>query len=543
LAVSVGLEIGSRSIKALVLSGNEKSAKVKDYVVEKLDSGKGVEEDIVTLLEGLFRTHKLPRSNVLVSMRALDCVMRDVAVPFIKDAQIRSTIKFQAENYFHSLSIDDYLIEYHKYAEDESKSRLFVAGIKKSQVERRLALLEEIQVDPVAIDLDVAAVYNSYRHAGLFQDRRLVVIVDMESDRLRLVVVENGELRTARSIRKRLEERGKKVKDESGESARLPVVILDDEDEEDSFSLEDSGISSIERDSYLHSVFREIDRTVALAQSDEEVDFIILTGASCGLPGIEEMFEEHFEVEARRVVDFGSSVGGVKGNEPLALGGSVALGLALKGLGVDYGGMDFRQEEYVYQGRFEQLKQGLACALCLAFVLCFLVAFGLKQELRVKKERFAGVKLMQEHVFTVLFPSVDDPSRTHRAPIVPGNWLFSTRKEYDRLADFYGGAVAKKAINESAIDILREFSSFKARCPTRIEVMRARVSQDQTRIRCVSLLQNAPIDLNRVLQSSTMFESHPERIQSKKAGRDGKPDRWEFDMVLELKSKKKGKRR
>lgn len=533
MAISVGLQIDAHALKAVVLNGSETSARIVDVIVEKLDGSQ--ETDIVSLVEGVFSKHKLPRGNVVASIRALDCVMRDCVVPFKTEQQINSTIKYQAESYFHGVAVDELIVQYSKYGENEAGSRLLVTGVKKAVVERRLGLLGEVGVDPVSVDLDLAALANAYIAAGVCREHKLVVLVDIEANNLRIAVLENGQLRTARSIRKRFGER-KSDKAKDG-SERLPVVILDDGNDEDSFTLEDSGITSMERDSYLSGVFREIDKTVALCNSDESVDFMCLTGSACALPGIEDMFEDYFEVEVRKI-DFGKPYGGLPSGVPdISAKAVVPLGLALKGLGVDAIGMDFRQEEFVFQGRFEKVKRGLACTLCLTFVLSFLYAFHLKQELRVKRTRLQSVKLVQQHLYTVLFPLFNDPlkEKVHKDPLVPFNptkphatdWPKALSLEYDRLATLFGNQLTKKSVKQSAIDILREFAFYKAKVKLPIEVTRARISQDATRIHCVSPQQSAAVAITRELQESKLFKSTHERIARK-------DDLWEFDVVLEL---------
>ena len=533
MATSVGIQIDAHAIKAVVLSGSEKSASVKQFIVEKLDGSQGPDGDIVSVLQSFFTKHKVPTSNVTVSVRALDCVLRDCSVPFIKEAQIQQMIKFQAESYLHSVSIDDLIIQYSKSAELENQSRLLLAGIKKGYVERRLGLLQEVGVDPIAVDLDVAALCNTYLAAGVTRDHKLVVVVDIEANNLRIAIIENGNLRTARSIRKRFGERAQKAQDDTGGSARLPVVILDEGDDEDSFTLEDSNITSMERESYLSGVFREIDKTVALCNSDEVVDFMCLTGASCALPGIEDMFEDFFEVEVRKV-DLAKIYPVPKGQTTdLSLLGAVPLGLALKGLGVDQMGMDFRQEEFIFQGRFEKLKKGVACSLCLLFVMCFLYAFGLKQDLRVKKQRLRGVKEMQEHIYTVLFPVTNDPigEQIHKEPLIRNNWFMATVEEEKRLSELFGGSLTKKAVNQSAIDILREFARLKQLCKTDIQVTRAQINQDTSRIYCVSSDQNADTKLVRKLELSKMFVPKCENAELKN-------NVQLFMIVLKLRTKK-----
>lgn len=498
--IAVGLELTGSSIKVAVVEGNKSSAKLKGFLTRKLDAKKGdVEEDIVTALNEVFKEVKAPKTGVVASIRAQDCMIREITVPFSDDDKIRKTVKYQAENYFTSLQINDLIVEYSKFYSEENRAKLLVAGIKKSHVARRLELLEEIGVDPNAIDLDVAALFNAYAHLGAFEDLGAALIVEVKADTLKIGVVEAGKLRLARAIRMRLGSmkldsvqpgRGRGEAMESGtylsqaeESARLPVVILDEGDD-DAFSLEDSGITEVEREGILHRVFMEVDRTVASVQLTSEIDMIYLTGASCVLEGIEQVFSEHFEIDAQRL-DMGAKLGwesGVKKGS-VSIEGGTAVGLALKGLGIDHAGMDFRQEEFAYKGAFAQVKKGVACLLTLLFAFTFLYAYGLKQERSEKKNRTDSVKAMQRNLYTVLFPSTEPPGY-EPLPTGGDNFAYALGIKRDELSTKYGGGGGSSGQGPtlSSLEILRQFAKAKAQVPPRfaIEVMQVSVDPKPT---------------------------------------------------------------
>src|SRR5437868_3901588 len=104
MALSCGLEVGANVIKMAIVEGGPRGAKVIDFDVKKLDGGKkgeGPEADVVSAVRDLLRKHRVPVANVVTSVRAQDAVVREIVVPFTRDEQIKKTIKFQAENYFH----------------------------------------------------------------------------------------------------------------------------------------------------------------------------------------------------------------------------------------------------------------------------------------------------------------------------------------------------------------------------------------------------------------------------------------------------------
>ena len=552
--ISVGLELSGNSIRVAVVDGSRAGAKLTGFDVRRIDAKKGdAEDDIVSVIEEAMKRLGAPRANVVCSIRAQDCMIREILVPFTEDEKIRKTVKYQAENYFTSLSIDDLVIEYSKFAQVDTKSKLLVAGIKKSHIARRLAMLEECGIDPLAIDLDVGALYNAYAHLGVFEGKGAALIVEVMADTLKVGVVEDGKLRLARAIRMRLgsmrlDGGRRKALGDSGEgaayetaadeSARLPVVILDEGDD-DAFSLEDSGITETEREGILHRVFMEIDRTVASVQLSHEVELIALTGPSCALDGIEQVFADHFEIEARRI-DIATPLGAppdkrAKGEPSLSLEGVTAVGLALKGLGIDHSGMDFRQEEFVYRGTFGQLKRGLACTLTLLFTLVFLYAFGLKQERHEMEGTLFGVRSMERDLYTVLLPN-DDPQTTDPHLPLPrkDDYLGSLQQVQAELQNKFGAGPMDTGAQVSALEILRQFALEKSQVPAHlsgITVMKVSIDprpSGQSRFICKVADQPAALELARAFEDNELLTGMTREIRPDKEGG------YTFEFIVKL---------
>lgn len=560
--IAVGLELGANVVKVAVVDGARGAFKLKAFEVHKIDAKKGeTENDIVSVVDEALKRVKAPKGQVVASVRALDCMIREIMVPFTDEDKIRKTVKYQAENYFTSTSIDDLIIEFSKVAEIETKSRLMVAGIKKAHIDRRLRFLDECGVDPLAIDLDVAALYNAYAHLDVFQGKGAVLLVDIEADTLKVGVVEEGRLRLARAIRMRVGENMKldKRRPKGGgggsgesaiydtaadESARLPVVILDEGDDE-AFSLEDSGISETEREGIIHRIFMEIDRTVAAVGLTHDVELICLSGASCALEGIENLFTEHFEIEATRV-DLSQALGAgpdkkERGHASVSLEGGIAIGLALKALGVDHARMDFRQEEFAYKGTFEQLKRGLATTLTLLFALTFLYAFHLKQQLRERGETVMAVKEMQKALYTVINPSLTDTSQSHLPIPTEGAYYEALREQQGTLSAQFKGSTDKNAARVSSLEILRRFALAKSKMDGGkwpLEVMKVSVDPRQTgrsSFTCVSPQSGASTELERMFQEDDLVLA-----QSLGTSFDKRNNQWQFTIQISLKPTAEG---
>ncbi len=559
---AVGLEITSNAVKAVLVEGTGARFRIRDFVVQKMaQAGEGAGEippgdvDIIGVLREIFRRHKLPRTPVVASIRAQDCVIREITVPFTRDEQIQKTIRFQAESHFHSVAIDDLVLQWYKIEELEGKSRLLVAGLKKTHIERQLHLLGEVSVDPSALDLDVAALFNAYEVGGLFADKGVVLVVDIEADTLKLLLVQGGRLLAARSVRMRLGaimQRGARSRsgrqsarlsgradafddglDDSedahemrADSSRLPVVILDDGSEEAAgFRLEDSQITEVERENYLQKIFLEIDRTLAATHAADDVDLIALTGASCTLEGIEGLFEEHFEIPSQRI-ELSELIPADQARvdkETVDFQAPIPVGLALKALGHDAGGFDFRRDEFSFQGKFERVRRGVAATLCLTFLLLFVVAYGFKVELErigIKRER---AQLEQDVLLLTMFPELGEIPADRDRYRIWQDQKYTLEQRYGETDDI------KRVFKLSALDILAEFCRGMKPYQGNVTIKQLTVGQERSTIAGTADSNEIPALIEQAVNNTS-------KVVRAKVERFGKNTKggWDFTIKVEV---------
>src|SRR5436190_21661054 len=95
---AVGLDLGTRLLKLVELSGSAKSFKIHRIVVHPVPDGTGEEAETarVELLRTLFHDNKLAKDDVCAAFDAGSTVFRDVSVPFREDDQIQRVVRFEA---------------------------------------------------------------------------------------------------------------------------------------------------------------------------------------------------------------------------------------------------------------------------------------------------------------------------------------------------------------------------------------------------------------------------------------------------------------
>ncbi len=499
--VVVGLDVGTKTIAGAVMAGSAKSLKLLDFFVEevpqiphpkagpptaeKVDLETSVPPSLSQVVKKLLASRGLQRSDVVVSLDAKDCIIREIVVDFTKESDIQRTIKFEAENYLVTMDVDEMVLEYLKVGELNGKSQLILVAARHQAIADRLALFKEAGVDPLAMDLDATAIFNAFTLAPAYKPDSTCLVIDMGKTTTKVLFIDKGKLKKVRSLRmgaylgahvhRQVAEpvgagakalagaaSGFQLLDASSIEARFneienalrrldplggdplsgtlhgegdePIAILSDEDYEKVTELQKSlsaasaggstrsagaeGIAGaaggapseeLQYRQFLDHLGLEIQRTFTTSLLESPIDFICLTGGMSAREEARQYFQENFDVETIPL-DFGSGdsfeVDSMITDERLAEVnrlGALAVGLAVKELGRDRIGFDFRQNQFRYERRFEKLKFPLlltAVLLC----ACFLQgAFDLWNEYRSLDFKVGEIKKKEVEIYKNFF--------------------------------------------------------------------------------------------------------------------------------------------
>jgi len=207
----VGLDIGTRTITGAVFSGSAKKYRLVDFFMDEVqtmaDAAQGLSGEFIPLLsldeivQKLAAEKGLKDAIVVANVDTKDCIIREFSVPFTKDEQIRKMIAFEAEEHFHTLDVENVVLEYLKVGESKGKSHIIVAAVRNEVIESRLELLKKAEIDPIALDLDAAALVSSFALTPHYDPKKTALVIDMGATSAKIILVEDGRLRKMRSLR------------------------------------------------------------------------------------------------------------------------------------------------------------------------------------------------------------------------------------------------------------------------------------------------------------------------------------------------------
>ncbi len=396
MARATGVQITDSVVRVIDIEGSVKKPKIRGCAEVGIARGDGEDRipNLAKALKDAFKQAKAGRDQVVLGIPIRDCIVREITVPFTDPAQIRKVIKFECEAHIHACSIDEVVICFHKVSELGARSTLLVVAAKKEKIREQLQALEKAGIDPLAVDLDAAGLFNILKAQGLTESEKPLVVCDVGYTSTTILVLLGGHLRLVRSMRLGTEfitQRVGRDLDLDPEEARTrtqAILIQDVDLEEDLIvpanAFEDGGeetsksSAELERDiirqrqkEFVKRLEQEIYRTLASIDLEESPQKVLLLGPGANLPRIVSELQDKMEPRVERLhllenMDHRFDSDAARIYETIV---PTPAGLAFKQFGHDPLGFDFRQEEFVFANRFDRLKVPIFCLILLMAAL------------------------------------------------------------------------------------------------------------------------------------------------------------------------------
>lgn len=436
MAKALGIDIGSHAVKVAVVDGGPKGARLVRYAEVAHDGGAASPEAVVAALKRALSESRGPRQAASFAMPAEQCILREITVPFETEDQIAKVIKFEFEPHLHHGAIEDVLLDFLRTGPARSGSRVLCIAAQKTVVREKLDLLGAAGVDPLHVDVDVAALFNVAKQCGALDEHPNCLVIDIGARTTKALAVRDGELRVARSIRlgsrgaeKRIESQFQGDRDAAKRAlesaAGVESLAAPGPDGPSTLEIVNSvrdveaAVARAVQDDFLSRVLRETQRTLPAAADDKPLTRVFLTGGGATHPRARERIAAHFGVEVADLPVLANVAHKLPPSEAEKVGayGAVALGTALKVIGVDSGHIDLRQEEFRFSRTFDRVKTALAIGATFLFFAVFL--FGLTSFLKLQSVRAEATQLrktmekeLQEDVFAAYQANVPSPRKS-----------------------------------------------------------------------------------------------------------------------------------
>lgn len=161
----IGLSIGKRSFRAVELDFKKDKIILNNfgnYFNPKISMDMSTPDDLKLIsqsLEQFFSEVGFSSSDIITSINETNVFMRIIKLPAMSDKELKSSIKFEAEQYI-PLPLDQVNVSYQKLEQDftdKGKMSVQIVAARKDVVEKYVEMLRKAKLTPKAIEPETIA--------------------------------------------------------------------------------------------------------------------------------------------------------------------------------------------------------------------------------------------------------------------------------------------------------------------------------------------------------------------------------------------------
>ena len=180
----VGLDIGSRSIKAAQIVDSKRGPALKHFGIVDIAHGAIEEgtindpESVAQSIQQLFKSTSIKQSNVAVSIGGYSVIVKKINVQTMAEEQLQETIHFEAEQYI-PFDISDVNLDFQILGENEAnpnQMNVFLVAAKKEMVNDYINLVNLAGLNPCIVDVEAFALQNTFESNYDIQDDNIALI-------------------------------------------------------------------------------------------------------------------------------------------------------------------------------------------------------------------------------------------------------------------------------------------------------------------------------------------------------------------------------
>lgn len=299
----VGLDIGSKYIKAIELTPTNNSYAILGYAYREITPG----DDLKETLKELFQTTGFSTKKVVTAVSGRPVIVRYINMPEMSDEELQNAIKYEASKYIpfeaDEVVLDCQRMDYETKASESEPSptskemRVILVAAKRNLIEDHLVLLESAGLWPYIIDVDSFALGNAFELYALLSTNQekaepniSTALIDIGSVKTALNIMFNVNSYFTREISIAGNDFTDAISKKTGlQPAQAEALKCDPGDKTEEIKDITSGLV----DDLIHEIQLSFDYFEH--QFEKPIDSIYLSGGSSHLIGLEEAFENTFQ--------------------------------------------------------------------------------------------------------------------------------------------------------------------------------------------------------------------------------------------------------
>jgi len=196
----VGLDIGSRTIKAAEIIESNKGRTLKRFGMTDIrpglieDGAINEPEEVATAVSELFKSYGVREKNVAISIGGYSVIVKKINVQTMAEDQLQETIHFEAEQYI-PFDISDVNLDFQILGPNESnpnQMNVFLVAAKKEMVNDYINLVNLAGLNPCIIDVEAFALQNIFEINYDLKDDDNIALIDIGASKTSLNILKGN---------------------------------------------------------------------------------------------------------------------------------------------------------------------------------------------------------------------------------------------------------------------------------------------------------------------------------------------------------------
>ena len=205
MAETIGLDIGSHSVKVVALEMTSKGPFVTSVGIKEIPYGEQREDPafISETIKALFREIGLKPGKVNLTLSGADIYIRRISMPSMPRSELREAVRWEMKSHLpfpiESAQID-YLILGEATDKDLKGLDLIVVACPRHLIDRSLAIAEGAGLRPIHLGVGPFALWNLMCTLDRFQKEEVIGLIDLGAEKTGIYLFQDGILQFSREV-------------------------------------------------------------------------------------------------------------------------------------------------------------------------------------------------------------------------------------------------------------------------------------------------------------------------------------------------------
>lgn len=385
MARTLGLDLGSYSIKALWLENTMRTQTMRGFSQVRLPPAGETHADLLarmqTAMLELLSSVPLPVDQVVVALPGPSVATHSLSLPFVDPKRIEATLPFELESQL-PFDLSECIFDYQLASSNDKKSELLLGVVRKAELSALLSMLQGAKVEPRIISHPALVLFNlleegnSNRAAS--ESEFASAIIDLGHERTNVAI---GRVGTGVEMARTFAAGGKDITRAIAQEFQVSFEEAERWKESNAAAGTDFGYGPDAERAHaaclkgLASILRELRPTLKAyaARTHVPIQRLVLAGGTSLLKGIDELFAKELGIQTERLVLPVSSANPLDSQAAPIAGEACAL--ALKGLAPSTKNNRFnlRRGEFAFKGDLDYVKDKVPHLAALGLALLFML--------------------------------------------------------------------------------------------------------------------------------------------------------------------------